>query len=96
MIFSPFDHIESDFEKVLNGCYLTTAEILYHLPDHPSILQTYIWQDFDYPPFFPQLTAFLDFWERTLDGRIEKVQFICANAMKTQNFIMPSQSYFIH
>ena len=24
---------------------LTTAEILYHLPDHPGILQSYVWQD---------------------------------------------------
>ena len=24
---------------------LTTAEILYHLPDHPELLQIYLWQD---------------------------------------------------
>jgi len=49
---------------------LTTAEILYHLPDHPDILQTYVWQDLDIAPRFPVLHKFLDFWHRELDGRL--------------------------
>ena len=36
---------------------LTTAEILYHLPDHPGMLQTYIWQDLDIAPRFPCCTS---------------------------------------
>ena len=48
---------------------LTTAEILYHLPDHPEILQTYVWQDLDIAPQFPVLHKFLDFWHRELDGQ---------------------------
>ena len=24
---------------------LTTAEILYHMPDHPKLLQSYVWQE---------------------------------------------------
>jgi len=35
---------------------LTTAEILYHLPDHPGVLQTFIWQKLDRAPGFPELT----------------------------------------
>ena len=31
---------------------LTTAEILYHLPDHPGLLQSYLWQDYDLAPAF--------------------------------------------
>lgn len=52
---------------------LTTAEILYHLPDHPSLLQTYLWQDYDIAPRFPVLKGFLDFWEENLDGRLHSV-----------------------
>ncbi len=26
---------------------LTTAEVLYHLPDHPAMLQSYVWQELD-------------------------------------------------
>jgi len=36
-----------DFIKQLAGYGLATARILYHLPDHPRLLQTYIWQDYD-------------------------------------------------
>ncbi len=53
---------------------LTTAEILYHLPDHPSLLQSYTWQDYDLPPKFPQLRGFLDFWSRNLEGRLHSVK----------------------
>ena len=37
---------------------LTTAEILYRLPDHPGILQTYVWQDLDLAPRYPVLRKF--------------------------------------
>ena len=53
---------------------LTTAEILYHLPDHPNLLQTYLWQDYDLSPEFPVLRRFLDFWRRSLDGRLHSVK----------------------
>ena len=53
---------------------LTTAEILYHLPDHPSLLQSYTWQDYDLPPKFPQLRGFLDFWSRNLEGKLHSVK----------------------
>jgi uncharacterized protein Usg len=53
---------------------LTTAEILYHLPDHPGLLQTYIWQDLDLVPNFPELRRFLDFWRRELDGPLHSVR----------------------
>ena len=52
---------------------LTTAEILYHLPDHPRLLQSYIWQDLDLAPEFPVLRRFLDFWRRSLDGKVHSV-----------------------
>jgi uncharacterized protein Usg len=53
---------------------LTTAEILYHMPDHPAVLQSYIWQDLDLAPEFPQLRKFLDFWSRSLDGKVHSVR----------------------
>ena len=53
---------------------LTTAEILYHMPDHPTLLQTYIWQALDLAPRFPELHKFLEFWERKLDGKLHSVR----------------------
>ena len=64
---------DRDFAAQLKGFSLTTAEILYHLPDHPSLLQTYVWQDYDLHPRFPRLTGFLEFWRQNLEGRLFKV-----------------------
>ena len=61
-------------ELLLKGYRLTTAEILYHLPDHPKLLQSYIWQALDLAPKFPILTRFLDFWSANLDGKIHSVR----------------------
>jgi|TARA_R110002072_G_scaffold19040_18_gene70594 uncharacterized protein Usg len=52
---------------------LTTAEILYHLPDHPGLLQSYLWQDYDLAPAFPELNRFLTFWTKELDGPLHSV-----------------------
>jgi hypothetical protein len=41
--------------EIANGFLLTTAEILYRLPDYPRLLQSYIWQHYDLAPRFPKL-----------------------------------------
>jgi len=63
----------SDLEPQLRHYRLTTAEILYHLPDFPELLQSYIWQSYDLAPRFPVLTRFLDFWGQNLEGRLHSV-----------------------
>lgn len=65
---------DRDFRAQLAGFSLTTAEILYRLPDHPSLLQSYIWQDYDEHPRFPRLRTFLDFWSRNLEGKLFRVR----------------------
>lgn len=57
----------------LHDYRLTTAEILYHLPDHPSLLQSYVWQEYDIAPKFPELKRFLDFWTKEIEGRLHSV-----------------------
>lgn len=66
--------VSPDFIRQLAGYGLTTAEILYRLPDHPNLLQSYIWQDYDLAPAFPMLTKFLAFWRDTLDGAVHSVR----------------------
>ncbi len=58
----------SELMEQLLGYSLTTAEILYRLPDFPQFLQSFVWQDYDYAPEFPKLRGFLDFWQANLDG----------------------------
>ena len=64
---------DRDFRAQLAGFSLTTAEILYRMPDHPSLLQAFIWQEYDVHPRFPRLKTFLDFWTRNLDGQLFRV-----------------------
>lgn len=64
----------SDLRKQLDDYRLTTAEILYHMPDHPALLQTFIWQHLDIAPKFPELRKFLDFWSHNLDGKLHSVR----------------------
>jgi len=61
------------FYRQLQGYSLATASILYRMPDHPAILQTYIWQEYDLAPLFPELRKFLDFWTRSLHGALYTV-----------------------
>lgn len=53
---------------------LTTAEILYRMPDYPNLLQSYLWQSLDRVPDFPKLNEFLGFWESKLDGTLHSVR----------------------
>jgi uncharacterized protein Usg len=61
------------FIKQVNGYGLTTAHILYRLPDFPRVLQAYVWQDYDLWPQFPALNRFLDFWRCELEGPLHSV-----------------------
>ena len=72
----------SDLAKQLNDYRLTTAEILYRLPDHPAVLQSYVWQDLDLAPQFPVLRKFLDFWTREIEGKLYEVRVASAGLIK--------------
>ncbi|MFY8094899.1 MAG: usg protein [Niveispirillum sp.] len=65
---------QSPLSRQLQDYRLTTAEILYHMPDHPGLLQTYVWQELDLAPRYPVLRKFLDFWSRNLDGKLHSVR----------------------
>ena len=59
--------------RQLNGYRLTTAEILYHLPDYPALLQSFVWQQLDIAPEYPVLRRFLDFWSHNIEGKLHSV-----------------------
>ena len=62
------------YELQVRGYRLTTAEIIYRLPDHPALLQSFIWQKFDLAPDFPELNKFLEFWRKNIDGQLYSVK----------------------
>jgi uncharacterized protein Usg len=79
----------ADLERQLIKPYrLTTAEILYHLPDYPELLQSFIWQDYDLAPRYPVLTHFLGFWTREIEGKLHSVY------VASQKLITPSDVRF--
>lgn len=75
-------------EKQLRNYRLTTAEITYHLPDYPELLQNFIWQEFDLAPEYPMLRRFLRFWQGNLDGRLHSVNVAATTLLR------PSQVRF--
>lgn len=88
--------VSPEFRRQLEGYSLTTAEILYRMPDHPAILQSYIWQEYDLFPKFPALRKFLEFWERTLDGPLHSVTVGCSRLIKPADFKALAAQYKLH
>lgn len=84
------------FRKQLEGYGLTTANIIYRLPDHPTILQNYIWQDYDLHPKFPELRKFLDFWTQKLEGAIHSVTVAHQGLIKPSELKMVGTEYNLH
>lgn len=86
----------NDMERMLRSYRLTTAEILYHLPDHPALLQSYIWQELDKTPDFPVLKKFLDFWERELDGKLHSVKVMACEIIQPSRLVNCKGEFLIH
>lgn len=85
-----------DFVRQLQGYGLTTAEILYRMPDHPGLLQSYVWQDYDLAPRFPALKAFLDFWSRELEGPLFQIRVAHDRLIKPSEFRVVNGVFALH
>ncbi len=77
-----------DFENQLRGGRLTTAEVLYYIPDHPKLLQSFLWQTLDIAPDYPRVHRFLEFWRREIDAVIHSV------AISTVGIVSPAKVRF--
>jgi len=62
-------------ELMLKGYGLTTAEMFYHMPDYPHVLNSFIWQDYDLAPDHPKLLGFIGFWKEQIEGPLHSVRF---------------------
>ena len=74
--------VSEDFRRQLQGYGLTTARILYRRPDHPWLLQTDVWQEYDLCPDFPSLQKFLAFWRTSLEGPLHSVMVAHSKLIK--------------
>jgi uncharacterized protein Usg len=80
---------DSAFEGQLRGWSLTTAEIMYRLPDHRDLVQLFFWQEYDLAPRFPRLIKFLDFWTNNLEGPL------CQVRVAHSSIVRPAEMRFV-
>ena len=83
-------------DRQLKDYRLTTAEILYRLPDHPAVLQSYIWQELDLAPQFPILRRFLDFWSKEIEGKLHSVRVGSVTVIKAPEVRLASSVFTLH
>ncbi|WP_395646573.1 protein usg [Terricaulis sp.] len=64
----------NELELRLRGWRMATAEVLYYMPDHPSLLQSFVWQTLDLAPKYPRIHRFLNYWRKEIDAVIHSVR----------------------
>ena len=77
-----------EFETQLKGGRLTTAEVLYYMPDHPKLLQSFMWQTLDVAPEYPRVHSFLDYWRKEIQAVIHSVR------LSTVGIVTPARVRF--
>ena len=87
---------QDGFKKQLQGYRLTTVEIFYHLPDHPHLVQSFIWQQFDIAPRYPELQRFLAFWEKNIEGKLHSVKVAQASLIGPAKCRHAQASFSLH
>lgn len=80
----------------IRGYRLATAEIIYRMPDHPSLLQTFVWQQYDIAPNYPVLHRFLEFWRKNLDGELFSVRVASVEIMSTAEIRVQKGNFLLH
>jgi uncharacterized protein Usg len=88
--------ISEECRHRLEGYGLTTAHILYRRPDHPWLLQSYVWQDYDQCPDFPVLQRFLAFWRRSIEGGLHSVTVAHAGLLRPAEIRSIGREFRLH
>ncbi len=88
--------MDNSFQQMLQGFGLTTARIIYRMPDHPLLLQEYIWQEYDLCPRFPKLRSFCDFWVKNLEGPLCFVQVAHSKLIRPAELRLVSAEFKVH
>lgn len=66
--------VTPDFQLQLEGYGLSLVEVHYFMPDHPSLLQLFSFQQYDVAPRYPALHHFLDHWRREIEATIHSIR----------------------
>jgi uncharacterized protein Usg len=87
---------DQHFLSQVRGYSLTTAEILYRMPDHPGLLQSFLWQEYDLAPRFPRLEAFLNYWRDHLEGPLFRVTVSHKKLLSPVEFKIADGQFGLH
>lgn len=86
----------SDLQRQMSDYRLTTAEILYHMPDHPDLLQSFVWQTLDIAPRYPVLRKFLDYWTQNIEGPLHSVRIAQRGVISPAEFRIADAELVLH
>jgi uncharacterized protein Usg len=64
------------------------------MPDHPALLQSFVWQTLDLAPRYPRIHKFLDFWRREIDAVIHSVRLATGETLAPPR--MSKADVFLH
>jgi len=67
---------EKETELMLKGYGMTTAGLFYRIPDYRNVINSFVWQDYDVCPHYPQLFKCIEFWQAKIEGLLASVRFI--------------------
>jgi uncharacterized protein Usg len=85
-----------EFLRQLRGERLTTASILYYMPDSPALLQEFVWQTLDLAPEFPRIHRFLGFWKREIEAVIHSVTVASAGLVAPARLTIADEVGVLH
>lgn len=88
--------VDRAFLRQLQGYGLSTVEIHYYLPDHPCLLQQFIWQEYDVAPKFPVLHNFLEFWRRDIEAVLHSVRVAHSHLIRPSEWRAVDHEFLIN
>lgn len=86
----------NETEMMMRGYGLTTAELFYRLPEYTSVLNSFVWQDYDLAPDYPRLFAFVAFWQDQIDGPLHSVRFVHRRELAPGNWRATRAEFKLH
>lgn len=60
---------------ILKEWHLVTVRILYIFPDWQLLAPPFVFQEIDEVPEIPRVKKFLSWWQKSLDGKIKRVEW---------------------
>lgn len=54
---------------------LTSTELSCRIPEYRHVINSFVWQDHDLAPDYPQVFKVIEFWQAKIEGPLHSVRF---------------------